>query len=249
MQRWTHVRFASAVVALTLVALFLSACGEQAGPSNADLLKQAVTNMKAAKTYTLDVNFNQAGQSFKLSGQVDVANSGSRVDIDAAGQKASLITIGSAVYLSTDGGTTFANEGAQGSGITQGFTGFLQMWNNFQPDQVDKHKDELVNGTPAAEKINGVDTKHIKGNAQDLSTASNSSADSTTQGTIEFWISTGTPYVRQMKIDGTTAGQAVQGTYIWDKFNEPLNIQAPPTGHTPNLFSALTFLLPHIAHE
>jgi hypothetical protein len=101
------------------------------------------------------------------------------------------------------------------------------MWNSLQPDQIDKHKDDLKDGKPATEKINGVDTKHVTGNAKNLSLSGNSAAG-TTDGTVDFWISTGTPYVVRMKLDGTTDGQPVQGTYTWDKFNQKFDIQAPP---------------------
>jgi hypothetical protein len=94
----------------------------------------------------------------------------------------------------------------------------------------------LHDGSPATEKINGVDTRHIKGNARDLSIANNSS-DTTTAGTVDFWVSTGTPYVLQMKIDGTTSGQPIQGTYNWDKFNQKFDIKAPPTSFRLNPFT------------
>lgn len=227
MDKRTGFRFASIVIAIALVVPVLSACGDTSSTSNADLLKQAIANMKDATSYTIDADFNQDGQDVKLSGEVDVAGDNSKLQIDSDGQTTSLITIGDDVYLSTDGGTTFADTGSRGLSISQGFTGFMQMWNGFLPDQIDKHKDDLKDGKPATEKINGVDTKHITGSAKTLSLAANSTS-STTDGTVDFWISTGKPYVIRMKLDGTAGGQQVQGTYTWDKFNQKFDIQTPP---------------------
>jgi hypothetical protein len=215
------------VIAIALIVPLLSACGDTSSPTNADLLKQAVANMKAATSYSIDASFNQDGQDVNLSGQVDVADDNSKLQIDSGGQTTSLITIGNAVYMSTDGGATFADTSSRGLSINQAFTGFTQMWNAFQPDQIDKHKDDLRDGKPATEKINGVDTKHITGNAKTLSLAGNS-AQGVTDGTVDFWISTGQPYIIRMKLDGTTGGQPVQGTYTWDKINQKFDIQAPP---------------------
>jgi len=225
-----------AVIAIALSMPALAACGDPGTLSNADLMKQAAANMKAATGYTIDADFSQDGQEIKLAGQVDVAGNSSALEVDSGGQKTSLVTIGDDVYVSTDGGATFASVGNQGTAVTQSFSSFVQMWNNFPPDQIDKHKDDLHDGNPATEKVNGVDTRHIKGNARDLSIANNSS-DTTTAGTVDFWISTGTPYVLQMKIDCTTSGQPVQGTFHWDKFNQKFDIKPPPTSFKPNPFA------------
>jgi hypothetical protein len=225
-----------AIVAIALSVPALAACGDTSSPSNADLLKQAAANMKAASSYTIAADFDQEGQEIKLAGQVDVAGNSTALEVDAGAQKTSLVTIGDDVYVSTDGGTTFARVGNQGTPVAQSFSSFVQMWNNFPPDQIDKHKDDLHDGTPPTEKINGVDTRHIRGNVRDLSVANNSS-DTTTAGTVDFWISTGTPYVLQMKLDGTTSGQPVQGTYNWDKFNQKFDIKAPPTSFRLNPFT------------
>jgi hypothetical protein len=219
------------VIAIALIVPLLSGCGDTGNTTNADLLKQAVANMKAATSYAIDASFDQDGQNVKLSGEVDVANNNSKLQIDSGGQRATLITIGDDVYLSTDGGATYADTSNRGVSITQAFTGLMQLWNGFQTDQIDKHKDDLKDGKPAIEKINGMDTKHITGNAKSLSLAG-SSSPSTTDGTVDFWVSTGTPYVMRMKLDGTIGGQPVQGTYSWDKFNQKFDIQAPPISYT-----------------
>src|SRR5947209_6260083 len=102
----THFRtqLMRAVIAIALGAAVLSACNDTAATSNADLLKQAVANMKSAGSYTLGADFSQSGQEIKLSGQVDVQANSSALVIDSGGQKTSLVTIGNDVYVSTDGG-------------------------------------------------------------------------------------------------------------------------------------------------
>src|SRR3954452_12742537 len=110
----THTRFVGVVITLILGAMALSACGgdtggSSGGKSNADLLKEAAANMKAAKSYTLNADVNQAGQAVKMNGQIDVGNKNMKLDMDNAGQKISMISIGDKVFLSMDGGTTYSD--------------------------------------------------------------------------------------------------------------------------------------------
>lgn len=240
--RNSNTRFAGLIITLMLGALALSACGGDSGgggKSNADLLKEAAANMKAAKSYAMTADSASAGQSVKINGMIDIANNSTKLDIDASGQKVSVITIGSDVYLSTDGGTTYTNAGAAGSSVTEGFSSFTKMWDTFQADQVDKVKDALKDGSPATEKIDGVDCRHITGNAKDLSALSNLSGNpsASTDGTLELWVSIDKPYVRQMKIDGTSGGQPVKGTLTWSKFDEKFDIKAPATSSNVNLLT------------
>src|SRR6266852_4632586 len=109
----THIKtqLVRAVIAIALGLPALSACGDTSSISNADLLKQAAADMKAASSYTLGADFSQAGQETKLAGQIDVAGNSSHLEIDSGGQKTSLVTIGDDVYVSTDGGATFASAG------------------------------------------------------------------------------------------------------------------------------------------
>lgn len=229
----THARFAGVVIMLILGAMALSACGGDSGgggsttKSNADLLKEAAANMKAAKSYTLNADVDQAGTAAKLNGQIDVANKNMKLDMDSAGQKVSMISVGDKVFLSMDGGTTYTDAGDSGAGMLAGFSSFTNMWDSFQADQIDKAKDALKDGNPATEKINGVDTKHITANAKDLSVMGGGTGE---EGTLDLWVSTdATPYIRQMKIDATSGGQPIKGTFIWDKFNENFDIKAPAT--------------------
>jgi hypothetical protein len=240
MKNWTNTRLAGVIITIILGAMALSACGGEAagGKSNADLLKEAAANMKAAKSYTLNADVMQGDQAVKMNGQIDVANKNTKMDMEVSGQKISVVNVGNDVYLSTDGGTTFVNAGAAGASVTAGFSAFTSMWDSFKPEDVDKAKDALKDGSPATEKINGVDCKHITANAKDLSVLGSSGTGGATEGTVDLWISTdATPYIRQMKIDGTSDGQPIKGTFVWDKFNENFDIKAPPASSQLNIFT------------
>src|SRR5436189_1120852 len=126
MINWTHTRFAGVVITLVLGAMALTACGGDSGgggttKSNADLLKEAAANMKAAKSYTLNADVTQGDQAVKMNGPIDIANKNMKLDMDSAGQKISMISIGDKVYLSMDGGTTYSDAGDSGAGMVAGF--------------------------------------------------------------------------------------------------------------------------------
>lgn len=216
-----------------LCVMALSACGGDAasGKSNADLLKEAAANMKAATSYHLDANVEQDGQAIKLVGDIDIAKKNLKLDVEASGQKISVVTVDGKSYLSMDGGTTYT-ESTDASSITSGLSGFTGMWDSFKAEDVDKAKDALKDGTPATEKIEGVDSKHITADAKQLSVlnASGTEGSAPTEGTLELWLGpTDKPFIRQMKIDGTQDSKPIKGTLTWSKINEPMTITAPPT--------------------
>ena len=66
-----------------------------------------------------------------MAGDVDIANNKSRLDMSAAGQNISVVTIGSETYVSMDGGTTFIKSDS-GASITSGLDTFIRMWDSFQ---------------------------------------------------------------------------------------------------------------------
>jgi hypothetical protein len=220
-------RFRGIAAASLVCVMALAACGDSAGKSNADLLKEAATNMKAVKTYHLNADIDQAGQAVKLVGDFDVTNKNVKLDLDTAGQKVSVIQVGEKVYLSTDGGTTYT-ESPGGAAMMEGFGSFTDMWNTFEPAKVDQAKDALKDGTPATETIDGVSTKHITADAKQLSLLGSSTGTDSTEGTLDMWIGPNDkPYVRQMKIDGTSGGQPIKATITWSKIGEAMDIKAP----------------------
>ncbi len=213
-----------------LCVMTLAACGDagSSGKSNADLLKEAAANMKTATSYHMNVNVEQEGQALAMVGDIDIAKKNMKLDIDSAGTKISVITVDGKTYLSMDGGANYT-ESDQGASIASGLSSFTGLWDSFKPEDVDKAKDALKDGTPATEKIEGVDSKHITADAKALSILNTGSTDtSTTEGTLELWLGpTDKPYVRQMKIDGTSDGKPIKGTLTWSKINEDLGIKAP----------------------
>lgn len=228
-------RISGIAAALLIGVMALTACGDSGsgGKSNADLLKEAAANMKAAKSYHLSADIDQAGTPVKMNGDLDLANKNYKLDLEASGQTISVIQVGGKGYLSMDGGKTYT-ESAEAAGITGSLGSFTDMWNTFEPAKVDAVKDALKDGTPATEKIDGVDTKHITANAKDVDLLSSLNATgtttSTTEGTIEMWLGPDAkPYVRQMKLDITTDGKPTKGTLTWTKIDEALDIKAPAT--------------------
>lgn len=216
------------MMAASLVGvLALSACGgEAAGKSNSDLLKEAITNMKAVKTYHLTADIDQAGQAIKLVGDIDLTNNNMKLDVDSAGTKVSVIQVGTKVYLSMDGGANYT-ESSEGGAITEGFASFTKMWDGADPATIDAAKDQLKDGTPATETIDGVSTKHITGDAAALS-ALNPSGGGNSTGTVDIWVGDNAkPYIRQMKVDSTGAGEVVKGTLTWTKIDQAVDIKAP----------------------
>jgi hypothetical protein len=215
------LRIAGIMVMGLAAAGALTACGGDSGPatkSNADYLKDAVANMKAAKTYHMDADISQSGQQVKLGGDIDLGANNVKLSMTMAGQSVDVVKVGNDYFSSMDGGTTFTK--AEASSVPD-LSSFYGMWNTINPSDVDKARDGLKDGTPPTEQIDGTDTKHISGANKDLGSFVSGSED----GTLEFWVTTGDkPTVRQMKV---TSSQ-VNGTFKWSKIDEPLQITAPP---------------------
>lgn len=218
------------MAATSLVAVMaLAACGgDGAGSkSNVDLLKEGAANMKNVKTYHISADIDQAGQAVKLNGDFDAPNNNFKLDFDASGQQISVIKIGDKGWVSMDGGKTYT-ESPDTSSFSEGFSSFTEMWNTFKPEEADKVKDALKDGTPATEKIEGVDTKHITASAADFQKMGSNSSGSTNEGTVDMWIGPDSkPLIRQLKIDGVQNGQAIKATVTWSKLDEAIEIKAP----------------------
>ncbi len=73
----------------------------------ADLLKQAATNMRAAKSYHIDVDATTAGTHGTLSADLDLAKYNFKISTSTSGHDIQAIMVGSNAYLSSDGGQTF----------------------------------------------------------------------------------------------------------------------------------------------
>ncbi len=218
----------SVLAMVAIMSVFLAACGDSGGASNADLLKKAGPNMKALKSYRIDVTASQDSMNVTMGGDVDVANKKVAATMGVAGMNINSVSVDGANYTSMDGGKTFTKDSTSNNGLES----FTKMWDSFKPEDVDKAKDSLKDGAPATEKIDGVDTKHMTVNLKDLSGLSPSTNSSTpvssTEGTADLWISTdATPLVRQMKITGKSEGKNVVATVKWSKINQAFDIKMP----------------------
>ncbi len=221
--------YLGALAAIVMVSVMLAACGGDSGStsmSNGDLLKKAAINMKAAKSYNLDVNIDNAGMAVTMNGDIDLANKNSALKMSAAGTNVNMVTVGGENFTSADGGKTYVKGDSGAASATDSFT---KMWDSFNAADVDKSASALKDGSPATEKIDGADTKHMTASIKDLSSlAPSTGGGSSTDGNIDLWISTdANPTVRQMKLSGTNEGKALTATIKWSKINEPVTIKKP----------------------
>lgn len=226
-----------------LASALLGACGNggsssSSGKSNADLLKEAAANISTLKSYHLDMDVSQGGFPIKMNGDFDVAGDRSSLGMTINGKTNYLVKIGTDGYMSLDEGKTY-----QPSSLNMSF----KLWEGLKPEDIDKAKDALKDGTPASETLDGVETRHITANGKDFPTLTSGVGSGPIDGTMEFWVSTDAhPLVRQMKVDGKSGDDAVTGTIKWSKFDEKVSIEAPAVGPTATPF---TFSTPIPASE
>ena len=228
------MRAIGATLSLTAI-MVLAACDAGGGgttttKSNSDLLKDAAKNMREVNAYTLDADLETGGQPVKMKADVEGLNSGdknAKMDMDAMGQQIDLIVLGNRVFVSTDGGQSYTDAGASGAQMTSSIDSLANMWDQLTDAEIDKAKDQLKDGSPATETIDGVATKHMTGNLKDLSALGSGTGGQ--EGTVDIWVSTDSPsYVRQMKIDAKSGDTSTTGTMKWLNFNQDFDIQAPP---------------------
>ena len=233
MKKLGKMRFAGTLMAAVMLMLTLAACdggggGSSGGKSNADLLKEATANMKAAKSYHLVVNGTMGGQEVKIDGDIDVGGNKTKLNISAAGQNVSMISIGNDTYLSTDGGQNFVKSPSGGG---TGMESFTKMWDSFKPEDIDKSKDAIKDGSPKEEKVGSDDTRHMTASSKDLASLSASGGG---EGTVDFWVTTGNkPTVRKMKAVGKSQGQDLDATIEWSNVDQSVTIEPPPNVSTP----------------
>lgn len=218
-----------------LAVLGLAACDSGSstptptnGPSNpnAELVKQAGTNMKALKSYHVEAMGSMGSGDLKISGDFDIAANNSRISMTGAGMDAEMVQIGSDTYTSGDGGKTYTKSAAADASPAA----FIRVWDSFNPTSIDKNAANFKDGTPLTATIDGVTTRHITASSQDLNLSGNAQIPTAPDSTLDLWISTeATPTVRQMKLNGGSGPQAVNLTFTWSHLNENLDIKAPPT--------------------
>ena len=211
-------------LALSLLALGgLAACGGD-NMSNSDLLKAALQNDSAIKSFHLEMEMSQGGMVMKISGDSDVANKKLKSTLTMLGSTNNLIKVGDKLYKSKDG-TNWEEANAMEAGIVEGF---FSIFAGIKAEKVDAIKDKLKDGSPSTEKIEGVDTRHMTMSAQDMSALGQNNLSADVTGSADIWVSTGSnPVIRRLKITGQKGSSPIEATLTRSKIDEPVAIEAP----------------------
>jgi hypothetical protein len=179
--------------------------------------------MQALKSYHFSALVGVPSQQVEMSGDVDVARHNSSLVITGTKSVSNVIVIGGNAYVS-EAGAAFTRVSAESLQLDD----ILGMWGRFKSDDIGKVGAALKEATPATETIEGVSTKHLMGDAAQLNALTNVGSKTEPQGTAHFWVSTGgTPYVYQMRVEGTSGSTAINGTFMWSRFNGAFDIKAP----------------------
>lgn len=238
MDKIRKTRFVSALMVAVMLMVTLAACdsggggtsnnsGANSGKSNAELLKLAAANMKAAKSYRIDVTAKTGGQDIKMGADLDLGNKKSKVDASMMGQNIVFVAIGDESYASTDGGTTFTKNEA-GSSMTLPTDSFTKIWESFKPEEIDKAAAAIKDGTPKDDKVGSDDTRHMTANSKDLGSLS-AGTSSSEDAVVDLWVTTGDkPTVRKMKMVGKSNGVDTTAEIEWTKIDQSFTIDAPP---------------------
>lgn len=189
---------------------------------NAELLNSAVANMKAAESYTLIVK-SAGGTAISFNADLHFPSRSGFITLSSGSQNAEVLIDGDDAYITTDGGKTYQ----KGSASDLNLDNFVNLWDKFESSKISAAGDLLKDGSPATEKIEGAETRHITGSSKELGDVLGSGSSSST-GTVEFWLTTDSkPTVRQMRVAGTSSGTTTDVTVNWVKVNELDPIEVP----------------------
>ena len=236
MTTFRGLRFRGAALLVACV-LLLAACGDAdtggdrggggsktpvSSMSNAELLKAAVGNMKALKSYHLDNRSVSGSIENKTSVDSDVANNRGKM---VSGNSV-LVRIGTDMFQSADGGRTFT-KGRQE--VWADDTLFTTLWTMYKVEDIDASKEAFKDGSPREEKIGSDATRHITGDAKAFGSLLMLAGLGSEGGTIDMWITTGDkPYVRKVKYDSKATGEKAKVVEMeWTRIDEPISIEAP----------------------
>jgi hypothetical protein len=215
--------------------------------SNADLLNQAIANMKALKSYHVEYSYSGGIFGEAISEDVDVANQRISLQTHESSMGGShydgeMINIagkwygrndekGEAVYY-TGGDCDGLNVYVPLLGDSYGFADF---WDKFSPVMLDKAASTIKDGSPPFGQADGVPTRHLTISAVELPPPFVYVTDTASLADIkvDLWVSSdATPTVREINYTFPQDPNSVYGighdTLSWSKFNQPLGI-APPT--------------------
>jgi hypothetical protein len=224
-----HYRLYLEVIAIMIITLAAcdgaSTSSNYGSESNADLLKMGINNMKNALSYHLDVDSNTDSRVTKITGDIDVTNKNSKLDLNEGGLTRTYISIGSDNYISTDGGKSFSKGLQSLTGTVNQFEG---IWSKVDTIEMDKNKDALKDGVPATEIVDGISCKHITIAAKDLSSLN---LGASLDGTYDIWVAGDGSSVKQMKAVGNISGENLTLIATWSNINGEMSITAPPNNN------------------
>ncbi len=203
--------------------------------SNAELFEEAVTAMSEATSYSIEAARIAPDMSHKLTADLELEKRTWSIKVEAYGVNARLIMKHIYLYTSFDDGKRWTLHSRSGSGIAGvpeligPFNQIEPMWLSLTEDEVDNAKGHLSDGSPATEQMDGVSTRHMVSDLQNLPTlATVIGGDAVDEGVIEIWVSSDSPhYVLQMKQEGKVGDKDVRADIKWSNFNKEFNIQAP----------------------
>jgi len=216
--------------------LLLAACnysGLEMTESSASLLKEAIENTQAAKSYHLTAGITDTkGEVTRLSADVDVANGRLKGETTEGDQITGYVQVDNNVFISDDGGATFAKD--EGDSSTEddpvSLVGELERGlDGFKPEEADKAGDALRDSDPPFEMIEGVVTKRIVASAKDISSLANIYAPAQTAApdAVELWITVGLkPTIRRLALGAEGATEAAI-TLEWSRLDEAVAIETP----------------------
>lgn len=200
--------------------------------SNSVLLQNAVRNMAGLRSYRVDIDYTLQGSRTKLAADVDVVNQRVQIYAEGSGSTEHIIIINNDKYVSTDGGKTF-----QKGFDTQIIGQLADMWNSANPDQLSAAAVKLDASPPATAIVDdGQSYRYISADKMDIYAAlprfALGSPDERSYS--KFWLSEGEmPLVRQWQANERTGDRSLNTfnyyTYRWSHFNEPFDIQPPPS--------------------
>jgi len=243
------------LVNIAVAALLLGGCDSgSAVPtpppvkmSNAELLKQAVANMKALRSY--HVEYSGGGGIFgeAISEDVDVTNQRISLkthesSLGGSHYDGEMISIAGKWYGRNDeNGEAAYYTGGDCDGLNVYVPlpgdsyGFAEFWSKFSPDMLDKVASMIKDGSPPSGQTDGVPTRHLTISAVELPPPFVYVTDTARLADIkvDLWVSSDvTPTVRKINYTYPQGPNSVYAaghdTLAWSKFNQPLDI-APPT--------------------
>jgi hypothetical protein len=237
---------------LACATLFVAACGQQvseerdmgpnAGLSNDELLKKAIANMKAAKSYHFEFKGGIPSQSFKMSPNMSIRadmqsnGKGSRAtfsDTSPAtvgpnpdsvilntGTVEMLMVDGGWPYYTYDGGKTWAHYSVD-TPMTWLMAMFGSLWmpqdylNGEAYGEQFVQSLNLTDGSPRIERIDGITTRQVVADVLKRNEAPDLT-NAALQGaeSVSLWVSTEmTPTIRQMKVEGSNRVENIDAPY------------------------------------